>query len=106
LPASLILQTTNDVWWVNWTQPANGFTLATSTNLVNATWINPGWYSGYTDTNAPRVNSATPFAGKSWVLLPKDDLPTADGSQNVNPPAAGPLAPNAYFLLSTNTLSP
>ncbi len=107
LPASLIIQTTNDVWWLNWAQPANGFTLATTTNLVGTNWINPGYYSGYTDTNAPRVMPlTTTFAGKYWVLLPKDDLPTASGNANPSPPAAGPAAPNAFFLLSTNVVSP
>jgi hypothetical protein len=106
LPASLIIQTTNDAWWVNWSAPALNFALATSTNLLKG-WVNPGYYSGYTDTNAPRVMpSATPFGGKFWVLLPKDDLPTANGNPNQNPPAAGPLAPNAFFLLSTNVVSP
>lgn len=108
LPASLIIQTTNDALWVNWTAPATGHSLATSTNLVNpAAWINPGWYSGYTDTNAPRVMPlATPFANKFWVLLPNDDLPTASGSQNATPPASGPLAPNVYFRTATNVVSP
>ena len=101
MPASVIIQTTNDVWWVNWTQPAVGFTLASSTNLVNPNWINPGYYSGYSDTNAPRVMPlASSFAGKYWVLLPKDDLPTANGLQG------GPPAPTSFFLVSTNVVSP
>ena len=107
LAASTIIATTNDAWWVNWSQPAAGFTLATSTNVVHPNWINPGYYSGYTDTNAPRVMPlAQPFAGKFWVLLPKDDLPTADGQPNPTPPAAGPQAPRAFFLVSTNVVSP
>lgn len=107
LPGSTIIQTTNDAWWVNWSQPASGFTLASTTNLTSKIWINPGWYSGYSDTNAPRVMPlTTPFASKYWVLLPQDDLPTANGSQNQSPPAAGPSAPDAFFLLSTNVVSP
>jgi len=107
LTASTIIQTTNDALWVNWTQPAAGFTLATSTNVVHPNWINPGYYSGYTDTNAPRVMPLTqPFASKFWVLLPKDDVPTADGQPNAAPPAAGPPAPRAFFLVSTNVVSP
>ena len=107
LAASTIIVTTNDAWWVNWTQPAVGFTLATTTNLAHPNWINPGWYSGYSDTNAPRVMPLTqPFAGKFWVLLPKDDVPTANGQPNAAPPAAGPAAPTAFFLLSTNVVSP
>lgn len=107
LPASLVIQTTNDAWWLNWTTPALNYSLATSTNLTTRNWINPGYYSGYTDTNAPRVMPlATAFATKYWALIPKDDLPTANGSPNANPPAAGPLAPNAFFVLSTNVVSP
>jgi hypothetical protein len=107
LAASTIIVRTNDAWWVNWTQPAVGFTLATTTNLAHANWINPGWYSGYSDTNAPRVMPLTqPFASKFWVLLPKDDVPTANGQPNPAPPAAGPPAPTAFFLLSTNVVSP
>jgi hypothetical protein len=101
LPASLIIQTTNDAWWVNWSQPANNFTLASSTNLVNPHWINPGYYGGYSDTNAPRVMPlTTPFASKFWVLLPKDDLPTVDGK-----PGSAP-SPQAFFLTATNVVSP
>ena len=107
LAASTIIVTTNDAWWVNWTQPAVGFTLATTTNVAHPNWINPGWYSGYSDTNAPRVMPLTqPFASKFWVLLPKDDVPTANGQPNPAPPIAGPPAPSAFFLLSTNVVSP
>jgi hypothetical protein len=107
LAASTIIVTTNDAWWVNWTQPAAGFTLATTTNLAHPNWINPGWYSGYSDTNAPRVMPlGQPFAGKFWVLLPKDAVPTASGQPNAAPPAAGPSAPSAFFLVSTNVVSP
>jgi hypothetical protein len=107
LTNSTIIVTTNDTWWVNWTIPAVGFTLATTTNLTHPNWINPGWYNGYTDTNAPRVMPITqPFGSKFWVLLPKDSLPTANGQQNPAPPAAGPSAPTAFFLVSTNVVSP
>ena len=62
---------------------------------------------GYSDTNAPRVMPlATSFVNKFWVLLPKDDVPTANGSQNPTPPDAGPAAPDVFFLLSTNVVSP
>ncbi len=107
LTASTIIVTTNDAWWVSWTQPANGATLTTSTNLAHPNWINPGWYSGYTDTNAPRVMPfLQPFGPRFWVLLPKDSVPTANGLQNPTPPAAGLPAPTAFFGLSTNTVSP
>jgi hypothetical protein len=107
LPAAAIIQTTNDAYWINWTQPAINFTLASATNLNKPNWINPGWYSAYSDTNAPRVMPLTQgFNGKFWVLLPKDDVPTANGQQNSSPPAASAPAPDAFFVVSTNTVSP
>jgi hypothetical protein len=107
LAASTIIVTTNDSLWVNWTQPAVNFTLATTTNLAHPNWINPGWYSQYSDTNAPRVMPLTqPFGPKFWVLFPKDDVPTANGQQNPTPPDAYPPASTAFFLLSTNVVSP
>jgi hypothetical protein len=102
-----IIQTTNDAWWVNWTFPASGFTLSSSTNLANPHWINPGWYSGYGDTNAPRVMPlGNTFGSKYWVLLPYDDVPTANGQQNVSLPTAGPAAKQSFFVVTTNTVSP
>jgi hypothetical protein len=114
LPAAAIIQTTNDAYWVNWTQPAIGFTLASRTNLTKGSWINPGWYSGYQDTNSPRVMPLpNGFNGKYWVLLPADDVPTANGQQNTYTgisgqpgPASTAPAPNAFFVISTNTVSP
>src|SRR6185369_6247291 len=53
LAASTVIVTTNDSSWFNWTIPAVGFQLATTTNLTHPNWINPGYYSQYTDTNAP-----------------------------------------------------
>jgi len=112
VPASLVIVTTNDTpggLWISWSLPAIGFTLASSTSMSTplTNWINPGWYSGYTDTNAPRVMPlAAPYANNFWVLLPKDDVPTASGLQNPAPPAAGPPAPTAFFLVSTNVVSP
>ncbi len=108
-PASAIIQTTNDAYWVNWTQPAVGFTLSSITNLQKTNWINPGWYSGYLDTNAPRIMPITTgFGGKFWVLIPSDDVPTANGQQNSGSPgpATMPPAPNAFFRIGTNTVSP
>jgi hypothetical protein len=114
LPATAIIQTTNDAWWINWTQPAVGFTLSSTTNLKSTNWINPGWYSGYSDTNAPRVMPLPQsFAGKFWVLLPQDDVPTANGHQNTYTgsnggpgPASTPPAPYTFFRAATNTFSP
>lgn len=106
-PAAVLIQTTNDAYWLSWNSPALGMTVTSITNLTKTNWINPGWYSEYTDTNAPRVMPlAAPYGNNFWVLLPNDDLPTANGQQNSSPPAAGPLAPYAFFRLSTNTVSP
>ena len=97
LTASTIIVTTNDAWWVNWTQPAIGFTLATSTNLAHPNWINPGWYSGYTDTNAPRVMPLTHLSPTFWVLLPRTTLPTANGQPN--PSSAGSRPVGTHGIL-------
>jgi len=106
-PAGTIIQETNDAWWVNWTQPAANFTLATSTNLLHPNWINPAYYGGYIDDVAPRVLPlAAPFVNKFWVLVPYDDLPTANGQPNPTPPQHGALSPKAFFLVSTNVASP
>jgi hypothetical protein len=108
LAASTIIVTTNDSSWLNWTIPAVGFSLATTTNLTSPNWINPGWYSQYSDTNAPRVMPLPqPFGSKFWVLLPKDTIPTANGLQNTTPPAVSyPPAPKAFFRVATNVVSP
>lgn len=114
LPAAVLIQTTNDAWWLSWNSPALNMTLASITNLTQTNWINPGWYSGYNDTNAPRVMPlASPFYSDFWVLLPKDDLPTANGQQNTYTgingqpgPASTPAAINSFFRLETNTVSP
>jgi len=108
LAASTIIVTTNDSSWLNWTIPAVGFSLATTTNLTSPNWINPGWYSQYSDTNAPRVMPLPqPFGSKFWVLLPKDTIPTANGLQNTTPPAVSYApAPKAFFRVATNVVSP
>lgn len=89
-----------DQYWVNWTLPAINFALGTTTNLLQTPpWINPAYYSGYFDETAPRGNPAQ-LGTKDWVLLPSDDLPTVDGSQN------GVPAPRAFFQAATNVFSP
>ncbi len=99
-PAGVVIVRTNlDQYWINWTLPAVNFNIGSSTNLPASQWINPAFYSGYFDEAAPRGNP-TQLGSKMWVLLPTDDLPTVDG----NPGSA--LAPNAFFLVSTNVISP
>jgi hypothetical protein len=107
-PGNLVITRTGlDKYWVNWTSPAVGFNLITDTNIqANPTnWVSPIYYSDYNipDETAPR-GAPTQFGSKYWVLLPSDDLPTADGSFQPSPPAVtDPLSPNAYFMLTTNT---
>jgi hypothetical protein len=100
-PVGLIIISTNDIpaYWLNWTVPAGG-QLGSNTNLLSATpWINPAFYDSYYDETAPFGNPSQ-FGSKMWEVLPKDDLPTVDGS------SGGVLSPTAFFLLSTNVLSP
>ena len=99
--ADLVIVSTNDLpaYWINWNLPATGLSLGSSTNLPASQWINPAFYNDYDDITAPRVIPAT-YGPNTWVLLPFDDLPTLDGSQH------GPLAPNSFFELSTDVVSP
>jgi len=100
-PASLVIISTNDIpaYWVNWTLPAGG-QLGSNTNLLSGTpWINPAFYDAYFDKTAP-FGAPTQLGLKMWEVLPKDDLPTVDGS------SGGVLSPTAFFLLSTNVISP
>jgi hypothetical protein len=100
VPAGVVIIRTNvDQYWVNWTLPAANYNIGTSTNFMSGVWINPAFYSGYNDQNNPRGN-ASQFGQNMWVLLPTDDLPTVDGN-----PGSAP-APTAYFLVSTNVISP
>ncbi len=99
VPAGVVIIRTNlDQFWVNWTLPALNFNIGTKTNLMDpGPWINPAYYSGYSDQNNPRGN-ASQFGQSMWVLLPTDDLPTVDGV-----PGSAP-APNAFFIVGTNNV--
>jgi hypothetical protein len=99
---SIVVVSTNDFpeYWVTWTPPTDGFDIGSKTNLLQTgPWISPQFYSGYFD-NSPPYGAAQQFGQKMWVLLPEDDLPTADGFPG------GPLAPTAVFVLSTNVFYP
>jgi len=99
---SLIVVSTNDspAYWVSWNLPAVGFDIGSKTNLLAAgPWISPQYYGAYFD-NTPPYGKASQLGPFMWMLLPKDDLPTADGSQG------GPLAPRAYFIGATNVVFP
>ena len=100
--ADLVIVSTNDLpaVWVIWTLPAQGLSIGSSTNLPASQWINPDFYSGYFDNTQPPFGMPQQYGPKTWDLLPADDLPTVSGS------AGGPVAPTAFFLLSTNVVSP
>ncbi|HTV40075.1 MAG TPA: hypothetical protein VMF08_05850 [Candidatus Sulfotelmatobacter sp.] len=96
-----------DKYWASWTADLNGaYNLVTDTNLLIAptNWLSPDYYSGYNipDESAPR-GVAVNHAPNWWELLPADDLPTVDGGYQTNAPAIqDPLAPDAFFMLTTN----
>jgi hypothetical protein len=96
-----VIVSTNDMpgWWVNWTLPAANYAIGTGTNLTSGIWINPTYYSGYTDI-APPFGAPSQFGTKMWVLVPRDDLPTVDGSP------FGMPSPIGFFLVGTNVVSP
>ena len=100
--ADLVIVSTNDMpaYWVRWTLPAQGYSIGSSTNVPAAQWINPDYYSDYNDNTQPPFGMPQQFGPNIWDLLPSDDLPTVDG----NPGSA--VAPNAFFLLSTNVVNP
>ncbi len=107
-PANLVIDRNGlDKWWVNWTQDINNnYYLVSSTNVLlpAANWFSPLYYSDYNipDETAPR-GAAVQHGAKWWELLPADDLPTADGGVQSGPPTiTDPLAPRAYFMLTTN----
>ncbi|HUA65953.1 MAG TPA: hypothetical protein VME24_08905 [Alphaproteobacteria bacterium] len=107
-PANLVISRNGlDKYWVDWTQDINNnYFLVTSTNILlpAANWFSPLFYAQYNDESAPRGVSVQ-HGAKWWELLPSDDLPTANGTAQPGPvPAVTvPLAPNAYFMLTTNT---
>lgn len=96
-----------DKYWVDWNQDLkNDYYLVTATNIATppSQWISPLYYSGYNipDETAPYGQPIT-VNGVYWTLLPQDDLPTSDRGAQSSPPAINdPLAPHAYFLLTTN----
>jgi hypothetical protein len=107
-PANLVISRKGlDSYWVSWTQDLqNNYALTTATNLQVplSQWISPIYYSGYNiyDETPPRgvgVNHAPNY----WELLSKDCLPTVNGSfQPSAPTITVPLAPNAFFIMTTN----
>lgn len=106
-PEVIISRNGLDAYWFSWTTPipATGFGVVAGTNLLSSpsTWVDPPYYSGNSDFFPPRADSAVLLASKYWTLMPYDDLPTVDGNPQPSPPAiTDPLAPNAYWIGTTN----
>lgn len=80
-------------YWVNWTQPSDGFGLETKASLNGGTnaWFSPNYYGNGIVTNTP----PTVMGGATnWTLIPTGCLPTVDGTQGGN------SSPTAFFRLS------
>jgi hypothetical protein len=103
VPASIVLIATNDLpaYWVNWDAVGStGLSLGSKTNILQSgPWIDPRFYAAYGDEAAP-FGAPVLLGFENWLVLPKDDLPTANGQPFT------PLAPNAFFQVSTNVVSP
>jgi hypothetical protein len=96
-----------DAYWITWTapQPGTGFGVVVGTNLLTSpsTWSDPAWFANNTDFFPPRANSSVLLGPIYLTVMPFADLPTANHTQQPTPPAITvPLAPNAYFIGSTN----
>ncbi len=90
---SVFLVSTNTPYWVSWTIPENGYTLATKASLNAGTnaWFSLGYYGslvGATNSTPQKMGTAL-----KWTLIPKECLPTADGT------VGGPASPSAFFRL-------
>jgi hypothetical protein len=102
-PPEIIISRKNlDAYWFSWTTPAPaaGFGVVVTTNLLSgppSTWIDPAWYNNNNDFFPPRANASVLLGPIYVTLMPYDDLPTANGQQQPSP-----LAPNAFWIGSTN----
>jgi len=96
---TIIIRNDLDLYSVSWTTPAVGYNLVTSTNLLDSianTWVAPIYYSGGNDDTAPR-GTATLEGPNEVEVIPSDNAATINGQPG------GPIAPNAFFILTTNT---
>jgi hypothetical protein len=97
--SAIIARPNQDLYWVSWTTPAQSFTnLVTGTNLLLSPathWVSPLYYSSGNDDLAPRGNPE-PEGPIMVELIPADNAATVNGQPG------GPIAPDAYFLLTTN----
>ena len=101
---SLQLATSDTPYWVNWTLPAQGYSLGTAESILGNTntidpWMLPEYYNDYGGTgNGTILPGIANQGSKSWVLIPSTCLPTVDGSQ------LGVPAQTAFFKLSNPPL--
>jgi hypothetical protein len=95
---AIIIRTNADLYAVSWTTPEGLYTnLVTSTNLLLAPathWVAPTYYSSGADDVAPR-GSPEPEGNNLVEIIPADNAATVNGQPG------GPIAPNAFFLLTT-----
>jgi hypothetical protein len=90
---AVVLVSTNDAYWVNWTIPDLGMGLGTKADLANTSipWKTPNYYGGGTVTNTVPSQMGPSL---KWTLIPKACLPTVDGT------VGGMASPSAFFRLS------
>ena len=100
--ADVVILSTNDfpAYWVQWTLPAQGYNIGSSTNLPAFQWINPDYYSDYNDDTQPPFGMPQQYGPNMWDLLPSDNLPTSNGAPG------GPISPTSFFIISTNVVNP
>ena len=99
--SSIIIRSNLDIDVVSWTSPASGYNLVEGTNLLLSPlthWVTPDYYSSGNDSLAPR--GVSQLEGPNFVeVIPADNAPTVNGQPG------GPIAPNAFFILTTNAPS-
>ena len=84
---SVIQVSTNSSLWVNWTVPDDGYGLGTKASLNSGTnvWFSPSYYgNGVTPIGPTQMGPSL-----KWVLLPKECLPTVDGTVGGTPSTQG-----------------
>jgi hypothetical protein len=90
---SVFQVSTNTPYWANWGLPDNGFGLETKASLNGGTnvWFSPNYYGsgvGATNTFPQKMGKLL-----KWTLIPKDCLPTVDGT------VGGPPSTKGFFRL-------
>jgi hypothetical protein len=92
-PSAVVLVSTNDAYWVNWTIPDDGMGLGTKASLNSGTnvWFSPNYYGsgvGITNTVPSQMGPSL-----KWTLIPKACLPTVDGTTN------GAVSPSGFWAI-------